>query len=152
MHVQKADSPKDAQEAEENDAKYDAGSPGLSGEAENMPDQKEKPGKAAEGQEAEEESAGEQPTNIGEARKEAKVCNFEFASVTRNIHRELIVLQFDREAKPPRRPRPRRNSSRVTEDYHSNWDAISKCHLYSEHGSRMRVWVDVHRVLTTASI
>ena len=68
----KANLPEDAQREEARDATYGSGAPGQTEEAENKPDQKEKPGHSPQGTFKDEGESG--PTDIGEAREGAKVC------------------------------------------------------------------------------
>ena len=65
----------DAQASEEKQAKDDKwaeGAPGQTSEAETKPDQKEKPGRSHTG--TFQDSSDDGPTNLGDARKSAKVC------------------------------------------------------------------------------
>ncbi|KAH9948869.1 hypothetical protein B0H21DRAFT_205986 [Amylocystis lapponica] len=71
------DSPQDAQNEEEEDAKFNSGSPGQTSEAEINPDQKERPSdKPRTGTLQSDEESG--PTNLGDAREKATVCFFLF--------------------------------------------------------------------------
>ncbi|KAI0770126.1 hypothetical protein C8Q74DRAFT_1353864 [Fomes fomentarius] len=66
----KSNIPQDAQLAEAHDTTYGNGAPGQTEEAENKPDQKEKPGSPHEGTFQEDGESG--PTDLGDAREGAK--------------------------------------------------------------------------------